>query len=72
MNQPRHTDSGVLGVRVTDPHAGAAVGCDPFPSLGEIGLLIVATAAQNLTLTRQRTAKGRGGQANDVTDPRSH
>ncbi|MEU5952210.1 hypothetical protein [Streptomyces sp. NPDC047525] len=53
-------------------HADAAGGYGHFPSLGEIGLLIVATAAQNLALTGWRTADGRNRQAEDVTAPRSH
>lgn len=52
--------------------ADTAVGCGPFPSLGEIGLLIVATAAQNLALTGRRTAERRGRYATAATAPGSH
>lgn len=56
-------------------------GCGPFPSLGEIGLLIVATATRNLALTGRRTAELRSRQAGqaeharqerDATAQRSH
>ncbi|MEV2250605.1 hypothetical protein AB0I94_08525 [Streptomyces sp. NPDC050147] len=50
-------------------------GCGPFTSLGEIGLLIVTTAVQNLALTGRRTAELRSRQARnarEATAPRSH
>lgn len=52
--------------------ADTAADCGPFPSLGEIGLLIVATAAQNLALTGRRTAERRGPYAAVATAPGSH
>lgn len=52
--------------------ADTAVGCGPFPSVGEIGLLIVATAAQNLALTGRRTAERRSRNASVATAPGSH
>lgn len=46
-------------------------GCGPFPSLGEIQLLIVATATQNLALTGRRTTERRSRHAAGATAPRS-
>ncbi|MEV6752757.1 hypothetical protein [Streptomyces sp. NPDC051214] len=51
---------------------------DEHLSLGEIGLLIVTTAARNLALTGRRTAElrrtsgQRARQAHDATTPGSH
>lgn len=61
-----------LAAEAEHPHTDTAGGCDSFPSLGEIGLLIIATATQNLALTGRPTAQGRGRQAQDATAPRSH
>lgn len=56
-------------------------GAGPFPSVGEIGLLIVATATRDLALTGRRTAEHRSRQARQArqarqeqvaTAPRSH
>ncbi|MFF1712042.1 hypothetical protein [Streptomyces sp. NPDC058268] len=54
------------------PHTDTAGGCDSFPSLGQIGLLIIATATQNLALIGRPTARGRDRQTQDATAPRSH
>ncbi|WP_202121022.1 hypothetical protein [Streptomyces sp. BA2] len=45
---------------------------NPLPSLGEIGLRIVATATRNLALTGRRTAEVRSRQAEDAIAPRRH
>lgn len=73
MNPKNPTDS-AKSAEPMNPgwRADGAVGCGPFPSLGEIGLLIVATAAQNLALTGRRTAERRGRYATAATAPGSH
>lgn len=64
MNQTRHVDQAW--------HVDTAGHCGLFPSLGEIGLQIVATATRNLALTGLRTARGSRPQGEDAPVPRSH
>ncbi|MFD0554904.1 hypothetical protein ACFQ0X_41380 [Streptomyces rectiviolaceus] len=76
LDEPGHLAE-PLGARVGDPRADAAGSCGTFPSLGEIGLLIAATAARNLVLTGRRTAeRHRGRHANGAAAaapaPRRH
>ncbi|MGW5731770.1 MULTISPECIES: hypothetical protein [Streptomyces] len=73
MNQPRHTDGRpLLAVQAEDGPTDPTHAYGAFPSLGEIGRLIVSTATQNLAHTGLRTAEERRPQARDATAPRSH
>ncbi|WP_371749515.1 hypothetical protein OG302_39215 [Streptomyces sp. NBC_01283] len=72
MNRIRPADHAPpLAAETGQPHTDPAGGCDPFPSLGQIGLLIIATATQNLALTGRPTARGRDRQTQGATAPRS-